>query len=357
MNQYIRSKLANIRTSVTVAVLVLGAGATQVMGAVSVGGIAPDFTVRNHATGQPFRLYNYQGHIIVLDFWAYWCGPCMSAAADLEPNVVQYYRNRCGNQNGVPVQVISVSIDLSDLTAANNFIQTYGLELVGDDTTGAAYNAYGNGYIPYFVVVNGTTNASNYRSWEVLYSAAGYASGSTVPSIKAKIDSVQTPTPVNVLSWPLAGSLVPPSEARLTATVDSKGKIIKKVEFYDGTALIGSITNATQSLTNRTYSLTWAGAPLGTRNVSARAHYGTSSLVNSTPVSFTVGLPTPIETRMVSQGGSLVLSWSGSPGLFRVQRSTNLSNQAWEYVTDAATNTSIAVNPAQSAAFYRVVRP
>ncbi len=150
--------------------------------------VAPNFTIVNHKTGQPLSLHDYQGSVILLDFWAYWCGFCQEAAADMEPNIVQYYQNAGGNKYGVPVTVISISIDLSDPAAEDNFIQTYGLQLVGDDPNEVAFAPYDQGYIPHFVVINGLTNSANTGAWQVLFSGYDYSA----PVLKSWIDSVQS---------------------------------------------------------------------------------------------------------------------------------------------------------------------
>jgi peroxiredoxin len=64
--------------------------------------VAPDFALPDLA-GKQVNLSSYRGQVVLLDFWATWCGPCREEI----PQFVQL-QNKYANQG---LQIIGVSMD------------------------------------------------------------------------------------------------------------------------------------------------------------------------------------------------------------------------------------------------------
>ena len=67
-----------------------------------VGGTAPDFS-QETPEGEPLRLSDLRGKVVLIDFWASWCGPCRAE----NPNVVKVYEKY--REKGF--EILGVSLD------------------------------------------------------------------------------------------------------------------------------------------------------------------------------------------------------------------------------------------------------
>jgi len=66
------------------------------------GKMAKDFTVKLN-TGGDFQLSKQKGKVVLIDFWATWCGPCRKEI----PNLKQYYQAF----KGKGFEIIGISLD------------------------------------------------------------------------------------------------------------------------------------------------------------------------------------------------------------------------------------------------------
>jgi cytochrome c biogenesis protein CcmG/thiol:disulfide interchange protein DsbE len=79
---------------------------------------APDFTLRT-LDGQEIALSKLKGKVILLDFWATWCGPCRESI----PHLIQLYKNY--KKNGF--EVIGMNMDRGNIETVRHFAESMGI--------------------------------------------------------------------------------------------------------------------------------------------------------------------------------------------------------------------------------------
>jgi len=96
------------------------AAAKKIQAALAVGTVFPDFNEKDLA-GKPLSVANYKGKVVLVDFWATWCGPCVGEL----PNVLKTYEK----YHAKGFEIIGISLDDSK-DALDKFIKDKGVSWV-----------------------------------------------------------------------------------------------------------------------------------------------------------------------------------------------------------------------------------
>ncbi|MGB7601447.1 MAG: TlpA disulfide reductase family protein [Candidatus Sulfotelmatobacter sp.] len=100
-----------------------------------IGSAAPDFTVRD--AGRAVTLSQFKGQVVVLNFWATWCPPCIEEM----PSLVQMQQRM--KAKGVTVLAVSVDVDQSNY---QRFLRDHNVDLLSvrdaDQKSNALYGTF-----------------------------------------------------------------------------------------------------------------------------------------------------------------------------------------------------------------------
>ena len=114
-------------------------------GELSEGVMAPDFTAEL-TDGSTFSLSEQSGKVVLLNFWATWCGPCVGEMPAFEKLYTEY---------GDKVSILAVNC-LEDKETVNQFVSDGGYTFpVAYDEAGAINMKYPSEGIPYTLIIDG----------------------------------------------------------------------------------------------------------------------------------------------------------------------------------------------------------
>lgn len=156
-----------LKPSLALAVLLALAAGSSAMAAPREGDKAPDFAGRTY-DGQTVLLSAFAGKVVVLSFWASWCGPCRK-----ELPILEGIQQTAGKAR---IQVIAVNIEPLDTFRKISRKMTSLHMLVASDTAEEAQQAYGVSGIPHMVIIG--------KSGQIIRVHRGYTEAGVDDAIK-----------------------------------------------------------------------------------------------------------------------------------------------------------------------------
>ena len=115
----------------------------------TVSGKAPDFTLKSRS-GKNLRLSDFRGQVLLINFWASWCGPCRQEMPLLE-NLYKRYGK-------LGFTILGVNVD-TDSTKANTYLKDVSVSFpIVYDITNAVSKSYNVNAMPTTVIVDRNGN-------------------------------------------------------------------------------------------------------------------------------------------------------------------------------------------------------
>ncbi|MBL6720346.1 MAG: TlpA family protein disulfide reductase [Planctomycetes bacterium] len=129
---------------------------------IAVGETAPEWTLEDFS-GKEHSLKELRGRVVLLDFWATWCGPCRQAMPTMQALHEEFFDKG--------LTVVGISLFEQEGGDPAGYFEKMGFNYLGLCKGEAAGKAYGVGGIPHLVVID--------REGRVAYQQVGFGPGET----------------------------------------------------------------------------------------------------------------------------------------------------------------------------------
>ncbi|OCA72182.1 thioredoxin [Chryseobacterium artocarpi] len=98
--------MINMRTGITILFLIIFSGNIFAQNKIEVGKKAPEITM-SKADGTSFSLSELKGKLVLIDFWATWCAPCVGE----QPELKKLYETYAEQVKNNKFEILGVSLD------------------------------------------------------------------------------------------------------------------------------------------------------------------------------------------------------------------------------------------------------
>jgi len=259
-----------------------------------VGKTAPQFALKNIMTGDTVSLEALRGKVVVLDFWATWCGPCKEAI----PHIAEVYR--IYKDQGF----VAISIDLrEDEDTVRKFAQSNQMTwAIVIDRDGGVANKYDVTAIPtLFVVDQGGT---------VRYAHVGF-----FPELKdelsRKVNELLKEKPESITCLVSPPTITMGETILLSGTVTPNRSVpvTLKITRPDGTSYTVSVTSGADG----SYSHRFTPDRAGVWSVFASSGKAVSSTVTFNVTERVESITCIVSSSAVTEGENVLLSGKITP--------------------------------------------
>jgi thiol-disulfide isomerase/thioredoxin len=135
-----------------------GDGARQPSGLLGPGAAPPPLVAQEWLNGPPPSASDMAGHVVVIDVWAHWCGPCRAEA----PHIVEAY-DRFKSQGVLFVGLSPDDVDSENRASSAAFVTGAGIPWPNGLGAGKTANGLGVHFLPSLIVI-GTDGRVSWNS-------------------------------------------------------------------------------------------------------------------------------------------------------------------------------------------------